>query len=236
MGQSTGCQQAVIFVSSESKVGDPGYSSGPSAERVALCEIEVGEPVAGVERTMEEQPLVGSLTEKVMETIERTEHLVSLVPANLLDWSPELPLKAPEVNDLGHVLGHLLDCMAGFCAALYRAFPTQLADFQELRSLTVNESCSPDQTRVRIRLYAAQIQRGFDCCTDQGLSAQIQTLFVPEGQTLLTVLLGNLEHLINHKYQLFFYLKLAGLPVGSRDIYRFRSVPESGAQATVEPE
>jgi len=141
-----------------------------------LCEIEVDEPVAGVERTMAEQPLVGSLAEKVMETIERTEHLVSLVPANLLDWSPELPLKAPEVNDLGHVLGHLLDCLAGFCAALYRAFPTQLADFQELRSITVNQSCSPDETRVRIRLYAAQIQRGFDCCTDQGLSAQIQTL------------------------------------------------------------
>lgn len=185
---------------------------------------------------MADQPLVGSLAEKVMETIERTEHLVSLVPANLLDWSPELPSKAPEVNDLGHVLGHLLDCLAGFCAALYRAFPKQLADFQELRSMIVNESCSPDETRVRIRLYAAQIQRGFQYCTDQDLSVRIPTLFVPEGQTLLTVLLGNLEHLINHKYQLFFYLKLVGLAVGSRDIYRFRSVPESGTQATVEPE
>jgi hypothetical protein len=50
----------------------------------------------------------------------------------------------------------------------------------------------------------------------------IPSVFVPEGESLLTLLLGNLEHLINHKYQLFFYLKLLGLPVTSRDIYHWR--------------
>ena len=48
------------------------------------------------------------------------------------------------------------------------------------------------------------------------------TVFVPEGETLMTLLLGNLEHLLNHKYQVFLYLKLAGVAVGSRDVYRFR--------------
>jgi hypothetical protein len=48
-----------------------------------------------------------------------------------------------------------------------------------------------------------------------------------EGRTclkgaLLTLLLGNLEHLISHKYQLLTYLKLAGVTVGTPDIYRFR--------------
>ncbi len=38
----------------------------------------------------------------------------------------------------------------------------------------------------------------------------------------MTLLLGNLEHLLNHKYQLFFYLKLLGVPVNSSDLYRFR--------------
>jgi hypothetical protein len=185
---------------------------------------------------MAEQPLVGSLAEKVMESIERTEHLVSLVPANLLNWRPELGSKAAEANDLGHVLGHLLDCLGGFCAAFYRAFPSELADFQELRSMTVNEFCSPDEARLKIGVLAAHIRRGFQCCTDERLSTRIPTLFVPEGQTLLSVLLGNLEHLINHKYQLFLYLKLAGLPVASRDIYRFRRVPGLTDQTTVEPE
>jgi uncharacterized damage-inducible protein DinB len=185
---------------------------------------------------MAEQLLVRSLAEKVMETIERTEHLVSLVPARLQEWRPRLPPNAAEANDLGQVFGHLLDCLAGFCAVFFRAFPEELADFQELRSMRVNESCSPDEARANIILFSAQIQRAFQRCTDQDLTLSISTVFVPEGQTLLTILLGNLEHLINHKYQLFFYLKLAGLPVGSFDIYKFRDISRSGSQATVEPE
>ena len=171
---------------------------------------------------MAQELLVESLEEKVLETIERTKHVVSLVPANLLVW-------LPEAGDLGHLLGHLLDCLAGFCAAFYRAFPKQLADFQKLRSITVNESCSTEEAIGLIEVYRAQICRGFECCTDEDLAMRIPTVFVREGETLLTVLLGNLEHLINHKYQLFFYLKLAGLGVESRDIYKWRGVSEPGS-------
>jgi hypothetical protein len=185
---------------------------------------------------MSEGPLVNSLAEKVMETIERTEHLVLLVPPNLLEWRPELPSSLPEPSDFRHVLGHLLECLSGFCAAFYRAFPAELADFPELRAIALGESGSPVEARQKIELYAAQIQRGFQCCTDRELTTRISTMFVPEGQTLLTVLLSNLEHLINHKYQLFFYLKLAGVNVGSRDIYKWRDIPERDSQVTVEPE
>jgi len=50
----------------------------------------------------------------------------------------------------------------------------------------------------------------------------LSTVFVKEGETLLTLLLGNLEHLINHKHQLFTYLKLLGVAVTSQDLYHFR--------------
>jgi hypothetical protein len=182
------------------------------------------------------QPIVDSVAEKVMEAIERIEHLVSLVPANRLEWRPELPPPASRVGNFGELLAHLVVCLSGFCAAFYRAFPGQLADFVDLRSMAVYDSCSPAEARAKISLYAAQIQRGFRCCTDEDLARQIPTVFVPEGQALLKVLLGNLEHLTNHKYQLFFHLKLAGVPVGSRDIYKWREVPERGSQATVESE
>jgi hypothetical protein len=46
---------------------------------------------------------------------------------------------------------------------------------------------------------------------------------VPEGELLMTLLLGNLEHLISHKYQLLISLTLAGVAAGTRDVYRFRS-------------
>jgi hypothetical protein len=47
-------------------------------------------------------------------------------------------------------------------------------------------------------------------------------VFVAEGESVLTLLLGNLEHLINHKHQLFMYLKLAGVKVGTPDLDQFR--------------
>src|SRR5271165_6900210 len=97
--------------------------------------------------SMRENPLVSSLAEKVTETIERTEHLVSLVPENLLGWRPELPPRTPEAKDLGHILGHLLDCLAGFCAAFYRAFPAELADFLELRAMGAAEAGSVHEAR-----------------------------------------------------------------------------------------
>ena len=48
------------------------------------------------------------------------------------------------------------------------------------------------------------------------------TVFVAQGESILTLLLGNLEHLINHKHQLFTYLKQMGVPVATPDLYRFR--------------
>jgi hypothetical protein len=159
---------------------------------------------------------------KVRETIERTEHLVALVPQELLDWRPPVPSGAPTGTDLGHLLGHLPDCLAGFCAAFYAAFPSELSELLALRSIAVNESCSPQKAAVCIRQFATAIERGFHLCEDTDLSRLIPTAFVPEGEKLLTLLLGNLEHLTNHKYQLFFYLKLMGRPVGTQDLYHLR--------------
>ncbi|HMD39984.1 MAG TPA: DinB family protein [Candidatus Acidoferrum sp.] len=167
-----------------------------------------------------------SLESKVAETIERTDHLVSLVAVERLTWRPELPHGQPAASDLGHVLGHLLDCLAGFCAVFHAAYPSELADFGALKSLPVNRSCIPEDARRQMKIYAEHIHRGFQQSTDVDLSRRIPTLFVAEGETLLSLLLGNLEHLISHKYQLFFHLKLAGVAVNSRDIYTWRGTAE----------
>jgi len=59
---------------------------------------------------------------------------------------------------------------------------------------------------------------------DSDLSVPVPTVFVKDGEPLLTLLLGNLEHLINHKHQLFMYLKLMGVNVQSADLYHFRTI------------
>ena len=171
--------------------------------------------------------VVESIAQKVLENVERTEHLVSLVPTSQLEWRPGSSCNLAEATSLGHLLGHLLDCLAGFCAAFCKAFPVELADFMEIRSLGFNELCAPDHAGPKIQVLTAHIKRGFQHCSDADLIRRIPTVFVPDGETLATILLGNLEHLINHKYQLFFYLKLLGTPVSSRDLYRLRGAPDA---------
>jgi hypothetical protein len=120
------------------------------------------------------------------------------------------------------LLGHLLDCAAGFCAVLAAADPQRLTHFAQLRDLPVNRPCSPTEAVRRIAIYRVHIEEAFALLSDEDLGRRLPTVFVKEGEPLLTLLLGNLEHLINHKHQLFTYLKLLGVGVSSRDLYHFR--------------
>jgi hypothetical protein len=169
-------------------------------------------------------PIVEAIQLKIDEQIERTEHLIRLVPSDKIGWDPRLPQGS---TDVGHLVGHLLDCMAGFCAVFHAAFPQHLAKFSELQSWPVNHFCRQEEALSRIQRYAGHIAQGFDLCTDNDLPQIVPSVFVPQGEPLATLLLGNLEHLISHKYQLFFYLKLMGIPVTSRDIYRWRGTAAS---------
>ena len=123
---------------------------------------------------------------------------------------------------MGDLLGHLLDCMAGFCALLYSINDEKLAHFARLRGLKVNHFCGISEAQTRMREYMSCIEEGFAVVDDTDLCKLEATIFVPKGEPVLVLLLGNLEHLINHKYQLFFYLRLLGATVSTRDLYRFR--------------
>jgi hypothetical protein len=165
------------------------------------------------------QPLCSALLEKIREEIERSTHLLDLLPEIPLGWTPPIPGARP----VGWLLGHLLECLAGFCAVLCAVRPKELAHFEYLKSLPVNHLCGKDEARGRIADYAACIDEGMALLRDFDLACRVPTVFVPEGELLMTLLLGNLEHLISHKYQLLIYLKLAGVAAGTRDVYRFRS-------------
>ena len=163
-------------------------------------------------------PLCATLLSKIDEQIERTGHLIALLPGNQLEWHPPIPGAWPP----GALLGHLLECLAGFCAVLYAVEPDLLRHFADLRSLLVNHLCGKDEVRERIAAYRDHIHQGFGLLQDGALGETVPTIFVNQGERLLTLLLGNLEHLINHKHQLFTYLRLLDVDVGSRDLYRFR--------------
>jgi hypothetical protein len=171
------------------------------------------------------QALSALFLAKLNDQVERLEHLLDLIPPEKLAWQPPVPSQAFALNE---VLGHLLECMAGFCATLYAVYPQELVHFTRLRALPVNHPCAIDEARQRMREYMRHIREGFRLLSDQDLARPIPTVFVPEGEAVLTVLLGNLEHLINHKHQLFFYLKLFGVPVTTRDLYQWREESATG--------
>ncbi len=150
--------------------------------------------------------ICSALRDKIGEQIERTTHLIGLVPAAQMDWRPR-----PGDWTTADLLGHLLDCISGFCAVLAAAEPVRLAYFGRLREIPGS-----------IEVFRAHIEEGFALLTDADLARRVPTVFVAEGESILTLLLGNLEHLINHKHQLFTYLKQMGVPVATPDLYRFR--------------
>ena len=164
------------------------------------------------------EPLCDALLSKIDEQIERCGHLLDLLPENRLEWQPPIPGAWPP----GVLLGHLLECMAGVCAVLYAVEPDRLRHFADLRSLPVNHLCGKDEALERIAAYRDHIHQGFALLQDDALSRRVPTIFTGEGESVLTLLLGNLEHLINHKHQLFTYLKLLDVNVSSGDLYCFR--------------
>jgi len=161
--------------------------------------------------------LVGLILSKLEEQIDRAYHLLSLIPPDKFEWRP-----VPDSLRVCDLLGHLLDCLAGFCATLYAIDPRRLAHFDKLRNLTVNHACAIEEASERIGDYASNIREGFSVISDDDLARRIPTVFAPEGEAVITILLDNLEHLINHKHQLFFYLKLLGVSVCTGDLYKLR--------------
>jgi DinB superfamily len=154
---------------------------------------------------------------KLEEQVERAERLIALVPSDKIEWRP-----LPDSLRVCDLLGHLLECLAGFCATLYPLDSVRLAHFTRLREQPVNHCCGIEEARERMRDYSRHIREGFALITNADLARGVPTVFVPDGEAALTILLGNLEHFINHKYQLFFYLKLLGVPVSTGDLYHLR--------------
>jgi len=165
----------------------------------------------------ESKELASLVLSKLEEQIERAQHLLTLIPPDKLEWRPQ-----PDALRVCDVLGHLLECLAGFCATLYAVNSDRLAHFARLRGLPVNHCCGVEEAGERLRDYESHIREGFALLEDDELARRVATVFVPAGEAVMTLLLGNLEHFINHKHQLFFYLKLLGTGVKTGDLYRTR--------------
>jgi DinB superfamily len=164
-----------------------------------------------------ENILCSILLTKIEHQIDRIDHLVKLIPDARLNWAPPIP----NAFSVSVLLGHLMESLSGFCAVLHAAYPERLRHFFALKALSVTPGIGTSEARSRIGMYHAHIREGFAELQDRDLARALPTVFVPEGEPLLSLLVVNYEHLASHKYQLFMYLRLLDVKVASQDLYHF---------------
>jgi len=140
--------------------------------------------------------------------------LISLAPANKLDWKPG----KGNYMTLGQLLHHLAMCPGAFVAAVNNAFPPAEA-FQKFVEEDLKNTKGPD-------VAGRELSRGWDearAAVSRVSDADFlgKTVAVPWGPPtpLWRTCLGMADHWVNHKYQLFFYPKLLGLPVNTMTLY-----------------
>ena len=140
--------------------------------------------------------------------------LISLAPADKLDWQPG----KGNYMTLGQLLHHLAMCPGLFVPAINNAFPPAEA-FQTFVQEDLKNTKAPD-------VAGRELSRGWDesraaLSRVSDADFQAKRVVVPWGPPLplWRTCLGMAEHWANHKYQLFFYLKLLGLPVNTLTLY-----------------
>ncbi len=151
---------------------------------------------------------------RIDEDFALVEEMLALAPPGGGDWRPNWPGDLPfTMEELG---GHLAESCGGVCACFARLHPS--LDWQQAETAGLRIG----RNRRVIAAYRAQLREGFAMTKDADLERIIPAYFVPEGEPFLAVLLTNWKHVNHHAHQLFIYLKLLGVPVGTRHLYRFR--------------
>jgi hypothetical protein len=143
-----------------------------------------------------------------------TIKLISLAPAGKADWRP-----APgNYMTLGQLLHHLAMCPGIFVAAVNNAFPPAEA-FQKFLQEDLKNTKTPEAAKREASRGWEEAKTAISGISETAFHTQM--VAVPWGppMPLWRVCLGMAEHWANHKYQLFFYLKLLGQPVNTMTLY-----------------
>ena len=160
-----------------------------------------------------DRPVSSLLAARILEDAELIGEMLTLTPEGRGDWQPDWPpsIAGEPPFPMAQLSAHLAESLAGVCACLHRLYPVELAHFDKLGQSAASFSTLHQAARA-----------GFDLLADADLTRPLPTVFSPEGAPFLETLLINWKHLLQHGHQLFLYLKLMGVPVGTRHLYRFR--------------
>jgi uncharacterized damage-inducible protein DinB len=182
-----------------------------------------------VQASLPQAPKLSEILARIAEEdLSQAEALLQQAPAEQFGWRPPWPsASGSSPFSLQQLAAHLVEAAGAYCACFLRAHPDTGSSLSSLHMALGSVSEAPMETLPSLfRLCRIAAAEAWEETTDEDLARPIRTHFHPEGEALLIVLQKNAKHLNHHTHQLFLYLKLLGLPLTSRDLYRFETLPQ----------
>jgi len=166
--------------------------------------------------------LAAALFSRIEEEATLTLRLMERVPADAAEWRPDWPSVERPPFTVRKLCAHLCESLSGFCAVLVKLEPEPppAAASLRLRVEAASAGTIGDSMALLTDLLVFLRER-FQNIPDSDLTRTLPSVFTAAGKPAMTMLLTNLVHFTNHKYQLFTYLKVLDVPVSTQDLYRF---------------
>lgn len=158
--------------------------------------------------------MIAVIFDRLEEDLALVEELLALVPPGSDAWRPSWPGERP--FSVAELAAHLAESAAGLCACCARLRPDLAIRKVERLGDT------PAESAAMVAEYRQELRRARLAIVESDLTRTIPTYFVRDGEPFLGILLTNGKHLNHHAHQLFTYLKLLGVAVNTRHLYRFR--------------
>jgi len=150
----------------------------------------------------------------VMQSVRPAEKLISMVPADKLNWKP-----GPTFMSLGQVICHLSDGLGvGLETMLSGKWPPA-EEMEAVMKLENMPSCGVQEALAKLEKDSQILRTTLDGISEADFTNRVVS--VPWGMTakIEIMMVAFLGHFYNHKMQLFTYLKLLGLPVDTESLY-----------------
>jgi uncharacterized damage-inducible protein DinB len=153
--------------------------------------------------------------------MDLTRKLMTLVPEGKEEYAP-----SPAFMPIGLLLTHLAESPMSFVAIVMNQFPSM----EQMEAMAKERKKStPAEAVALFDTLAGQLTDALKKLQPEFYNnGMVHTPFMGDAPCWI-VMASVLEHLINHRHQLFTYLKLMGLPVDTGTLYFGMLKTQAGA-------
>ncbi len=147
-----------------------------------------------------------------MDAFRPAESLLKMVPADKLDWKP-----GPSFMSMGQLICHLGDGIGTeLRMAITNSWPKPEEMSEAMKSMP---TCTVQEALAKLEKDKTTLREVLSGITEKDFANKV--ISVPWGWKSKTekMALDFREHFVNHKMQLFTYLKLLNFPVNTETLY-----------------